>query len=68
MDAATQLLDIIGSDRNISLVSAGEDGRTIFHHAAILPHTAEDKPIEKLIKTLKKKKYSDSELKEIMDG
>ena len=68
MEAATQLLDVIDGDQTISLDKAGDDGRTIFHHAAILPHTAEDKPIEKLIKTLKKKQYSDIVLKQILDG
>ena len=63
MEAATQLLDVIDGDQTISLDKAGEDGRTIFHHAVML---GKDKPIWELINTLKKN-YSIEDLQNILD-
>ena len=72
MDAAAQLVkhvNIIDSDRRLSLVSTGEDGaaadddRTIFHHAVML---GKAEPIRKLIKTLKIK-HSVDDLQMLLD-
>ena len=64
MEAATELLDVIDSDQTVSLDNAGDDGRTIFHHAVI---QGRPEPIKELIETLKKKNYSIDYLQNILD-
>ena len=69
MEAATQLLDVIDSNEDVSLVPNDDvdnddgDGRTIFHHAVIL---GKPDKIWELINTLKKK-YSIDVLQNILD-